>query len=110
MVEQNNPYHNLTLFNHTIQSIKNIEAEIHLRLTMLLHDIGKPKVTMFLTLSRQVIFLIPLIIILGKTFGGIGVWIAAPIADSLSFLVTLIMVKREIKNLDYLKHKENILE
>ena len=72
--------------------------------------IGKPKVTMFLTLSRQVIFLIPLIIILGKTFGGIGVWIAAPIADSLSFLVTLIMVKREIKNLDYLKHKENILE
>lgn len=72
--------------------------------------IGKPKVTMFLTLSRQVIFLIPLIIILGKTFGGIGVWIAAPIADSLSFLVTLIMVKREIKNLNYLKHKENILE
>lgn len=43
--EQNNPYHNLTLFNHTIQSIKNIEPAIHLRLTMLLHDIGKPKVT-----------------------------------------------------------------
>lgn len=68
--------------------------------------IGKPKITMFLTLSRQVIFLVPLIIVLGKMFGGIGIWMSPPIADFLSFLVTLIMLKRELKNLDVLKRKQ----
>lgn len=72
--------------------------------------IGKPKITMFLSLSRQVIFLVPLIIILGKLYGGAGIWIATPIADFLSFLITLIMLKRELKNLDALKKKQNLME
>lgn len=72
--------------------------------------IGKPKITMFLTLSRQVIFLIPLVIILSKVFGGIGPWIASPIADFLSFVVTVIMVKKEMKNLEYLRVRKLEIE
>lgn len=39
---QNNPHHCYTVGEHTLQSMKTIRAEKVLRLTMLLHDIGKP--------------------------------------------------------------------
>ncbi|MGL4687765.1 MAG: MATE family efflux transporter, partial [Fusobacteriaceae bacterium] len=68
--------------------------------------IGKPKITMFLTLSRQVIFLVPLVIILSKFYGEAGVWFSAPIADTLSFTVTFFMIRREMKDLDKLEKKE----
>lgn len=61
--------------------------------------IGKPKTTMFLSLSRQVIFLIPLVLLLSKIFGERGVWSAAPIADFLAFLITFYMIKIELKSL-----------
>ncbi|WP_297423698.1 HD domain-containing protein [Clostridium sp.] len=38
---QNNPYHIYDLYNHTILSTNSIEPFLHLRLTMLLHDLGK---------------------------------------------------------------------
>ncbi len=68
--------------------------------------IGKPKITMFLTLSRQVIFLIPLVLVLSKLYGEMGVWISAPIADVLAFSITFFMIKREMKDLDKLEKKE----
>lgn len=40
-VPQNNPHHIYNVAEHTVQSMKNIKPEAYLRLTMLLHDIGK---------------------------------------------------------------------
>jgi tRNA nucleotidyltransferase (CCA-adding enzyme) len=40
---QNNPYHIYDLYNHTLKAIEAIEDKLHLRLTMLLHDLGKIK-------------------------------------------------------------------
>ena len=40
---QNNPYHDLKLLDHTLKSVKLIENELHLKLVMLLHDLGKAK-------------------------------------------------------------------
>lgn len=40
---QNNPYHIYDLYNHSIKSTEVIEEKLHLRLTMLLHDLGKVK-------------------------------------------------------------------
>lgn len=40
--EQNNPHHLYTVGEHTLRSIQNVEPNPVLRLTMLLHDIGKP--------------------------------------------------------------------
>ncbi|KGM92880.1 HD domain-containing protein (plasmid) [Clostridium botulinum] len=42
-VEQNNPYHVKNVFNHIINATLNIEPKLHLKLTMLLHDICKPQ-------------------------------------------------------------------
>jgi tRNA nucleotidyltransferase (CCA-adding enzyme) len=38
---QNNPYHSRTLWDHTIFAVSQIPADFVLRMTMLLHDIGK---------------------------------------------------------------------
>jgi tRNA nucleotidyltransferase (CCA-adding enzyme) len=40
--QQNNPYHHLDVWNHTVTSVLNAPADVALRLTMLFHDIAKP--------------------------------------------------------------------
>ena len=66
--------------------------------------IGKPYKGIFMSLTRQVLFLTPLIICLPLIFGFNGVLFAGPIADVTSFIVCLILVrlefaKPEFKNL-----------
>lgn len=39
---QNNPYHTLTLWEHTVKTVEGIPKDIDLRWAALLHDIGKP--------------------------------------------------------------------
>jgi len=41
--DQNTPYHAYDLYEHTIISVENISPKLYLRLTMLLHDLGKLK-------------------------------------------------------------------
>ncbi|WP_405567637.1 MATE family efflux transporter [Polaribacter sp. Asnod6-C07] len=61
---------------------------------------GKAMPALFLTLLKQGIFLIPLAYILPKYYGVAGVWWSFPIADILSTLVTVLVLKREVdKNL-----------
>lgn len=65
--------------------------------------IGRYKTSMFLTLTRQVIILIPSIIIFSKIWGIKGLVYAAPFADFLSFLLTAILFNYGIKNLENFK-------
>jgi putative MATE family efflux protein len=51
--------------------------------------IGMPKVAIFLSLSRQMIFLIPALFAVPYLFGLDGVWLACPLADLLSFILTM---------------------
>ena len=46
--------------------------------------IGKPKRAIIISLTRQMIFLVPLLIILPPHLGVRGVWLSMPIADSMS--------------------------
>ena len=62
-----------------------------------IQSIGKPKQAMFLSLLRQVILLVPMMLILPRLFGLDGVWFAQPIADIIAASVTFIMLKREFK-------------
>lgn len=71
--------------------------------------IGKPKTTMFLSLCRQVLFLIPFVLILSRIWGVKGVWLAVPCADVLSVTVTFIMTRKEMKNLKLLEEKEDMI-
>ncbi|MBR5844442.1 MAG: MATE family efflux transporter [Bacteroidaceae bacterium] len=50
-------------------------------------SIGKAKVSIFLSLSRQLIFLIPALLILPGIYGIDGVWASAPLSDVLAFFV-----------------------
>lgn len=53
---------------------------------------GRPVRSAVLTLSRQVVFLLPLLYILPVYAGINGVWIAQPVSDAASFVFTLIML------------------
>ena len=57
---------------------------------------GKPVKALMLTLSKQGFFLIPLVLILPQFLGIFGVWIAFPIADVLSTIVTGIFLRKEM--------------
>ena len=60
--------------------------------------IGKAKQAMFLSLLRQVILLVPMMLILPRILGLNGVWFAQPIADVISFIVTFVLLFREVKS------------
>ena len=59
--------------------------------------IGKPVKAMILTLCKQTFFIIPLMIILPKFFGVLGVLYAGPCAEILSVVVTIIFIASELK-------------
>ena len=60
---------------------------------------GKPRKSLFLSLSRQLIFLVPMIWILPRFFGLRGVWLASPVADFASAAVTALWLYQDLKQL-----------
>jgi putative MATE family efflux protein len=58
--------------------------------------IGKATHSMVLSLSRQVLLLLPLLIFLPLIWGIDGVWFAAPTADFLAFVITAILLFKEL--------------
>ncbi|TDT51960.1 MATE family efflux transporter [Fonticella tunisiensis] len=71
--------------------------------------VGKPKHSMFLSLSRQVIVLIPLLLILPNFFKLDGVWMAGPASDFISSILTGLFLFIEIRHLEN-RHKETKTE
>lgn len=61
--------------------------------------IGKALPALFLSLSRQVLFLIPAVLILPRFAGRIGVWMAFPVADVLAVTVTMVWLTVEMRRL-----------
>jgi putative MATE family efflux protein len=55
--------------------------------------LGKAVPALLLTLSRQVLILIPMVIILPNFFGLNGVWYAFPVSDAASFGITWILIR-----------------
>lgn len=68
--------------------------------------IGKAVKGLLLSLTRQVFFLIPLILILPLKFGIFGVLLAGPVADFIAFIVSVIFIYKEFK---VLNSKEKLL-
>lgn len=71
-------------------------------------SIGKAKISMFLSLLRQVLLLVPLMLILPNYLGLNGVWIAGAMADFTSAIVTAFFVMRELKILKKQKCDEQV--
>ena len=51
--------------------------------------IGKVKISIFLSLSRQLLFLLPLLILLPNFYGINGVWVSMPTSDLISVIVAI---------------------
>lgn len=69
--------------------------------------VGKPKAAMFLSLSRQMVFLIPALLILPRYFALDGVFMAGPVSDLLSSLVTGLWLWREVRHLNR-QHEQSL--
>ena len=61
--------------------------------------IGKSTKSAILSLSRQIVILIPSMIILSHIFGLMGVLYAGPVADGIAFILAAILLIREVKHL-----------
>ena len=61
--------------------------------------IGKSTKSAILSLSRQIVILIPAMIILSSIYGIIGVLSAGPVADGLSFVLAVILLVKETKSM-----------
>ena len=59
--------------------------------------IGKARLAIFLSLTRQMLFLLPFLLVLPRFWGQDGVWASLPLADVLSFIVTLLFIRRFLK-------------
>jgi len=58
-------------------------------------SLAKAKVALFLSLSRQTLYTIPLVLILPVFFGVNGVWFAFPIADAMAVLTALVFAYKD---------------
>lgn len=70
-------------------------------------SIGKPYKGIFLSLTRQILFLLPLIIAMPLFMGIDGILYSGPIADVLAAIITIIMVLAEFRNMKKLQVIEN---
>ena len=68
--------------------------------TTLFQSLGMAGKSIFLSLTRQVIFLIPLLLTLPGYFGLDGVWMSFPISDVMATVVTAAMVWWQMRRLD----------
>ena len=68
-------------------------------ITMFLTSIGRAFQGAFLSLVRQIISLLPLLIILPYFMGVDGIMFAFPLADLAAFIVSVIVLRREMKKI-----------
>lgn len=62
--------------------------------------IGKGIKSAFLSLSRQILFLIPAMVTFGHLFGIHGILYAGPFADGLAFIIATVLLIFQVKNLN----------
>ena len=68
--------------------------------TNLFQSLGMASKAIFMSLTRQVIFLIPLLLVLPRLFELNGVWGAMPVSDTIATLVTLLILWQTNRKLE----------
>jgi len=67
--------------------------------TSFFQSIRKPGLSMLISLSRQLLFLLPLLLVLPPIMGVDGVWWSMPIADIFSITLSVVLLVKEYSNL-----------
>ena len=65
-------------------------------------SIGKPLISIFLSLTRQLLFLIPTLLIFPKLWGVEGVWTSLCVSDLMAFIVaslTLVIIMKKLNKI-----------
>lgn len=60
-------------------------------------SIGMSKKAIFLSLTRQMLFLIPFLLIMPRFYGTLGVWISMPMADTVATVVTALVLVNQFR-------------
>ena len=68
-------------------------------------SIGRAKLSIFLSLTRQLLFLIPCLLILPRVWGLNGIWLSLPMSDTLSFLTTMGVLYVFFREMRHAHHK-----
>lgn len=107
------PGHIIRLFNDSQEVIETGIKALRISIAMipivgiqivggaLFQSLGKAVPALILTMSRQILFFIPLVLVLPRVagLGLLGIWLSFPLADFFSTIFTSFWVKREMDNL-----------
>ncbi|OGD37407.1 MATE family efflux transporter [Candidatus Atribacteria bacterium RBG_16_35_8] len=108
------PFAIISIFTHDAEVIEKGSTIIRIVLSMipvigiqivgaaLFQSLGKAVPSLILSILRQVLLFIPLVIILPRVFGLglLGIWIAYPAADILSVILTALFLRSELKKMN----------
>ena len=94
MVQTGIPYFRLLFSTFLLAGIINNSAT-------LFQALGKGWKASVIFLSRQIVFFIPLLMVLPGYFGISGVWLSMPVAEFLTILVIAILLVTEFRKLNY---------
>ena len=78
-------------------------------ITNFFQSIGMAKISIVLSLLRQLLLLLPLLILLPPCFGIDGVWMSMPVSDTLSALLAFVVMSRYMKKFTMLHQQLNVL-
>ena len=78
-------------------------------ITNFFQSIGMAKISIVLSLTRQLLLLLPLLILLPPYFGIDGVWMSMPFSDTLSALLAFVVMSRYMKKFTMLHQQLNVL-
>lgn len=85
--------HGLRLANVTLPIVGS-----QIVITNFFQSIGKAKISIFLSLSRQLIFLLPVLLTLPLYYGLNGVWLSFPASDTMAAIVTYYIIWRYMRH------------
>ena len=117
VIAQTIPYECARLFTTDETLIKISERAIRINMIMFpvvgaqmvctgfFQSIGKAKVSMLLSLSRQLLFFLPLLLVLPEFYQVDGVWFAQPASDLISAIVAIVMLVKYTNKLKT-KHQQ----
>ena len=71
--------------------------------------IGRAPLAMFLSATRQLLFLLPMLLILPKEYGAMGAWASMPIADTCAIVVAGTLLFFQIRKLRRMEHDVRFL-
>lgn len=74
-------------------------------ITNFFQSVGMAKISIFLSLSRQLLYLLPCLLFLPPLWGVTGVWGSMPVSDFLAFITAIIMLLYHVKKMKSI-HKE----